>query len=358
MTLKKTPLHEEHIKLAAKMAPFAGYDMPVSYAGIIEEHLNVRNNVGIFDVSHMGEFLVTGAESVNFLNYLTAGNYATLKDGKARYTLMCNKNGGIIDDIIAYRFSETDFLVCVNASNIEKDWCQFSEVSKNFHVNIKNISDETGLIALQGPSAKEVLAEILDAETVDMKPFSVKRTSYKGETVTIASTGYTGEKGFEIFASPEITRVLWQEFLTFSDTYNLQPIGLGARDTLRLEKKYPLYGNDINENTSPIEANLARFVDNSKESYIGKERISSDLCNGVEKLWVFLKVNDKRIPRSGYKVFSKDVEIGHITSGSFSPSLSCPIATAYVKSEFSQPGSKISVDVRGRYVEAEVYVNV
>ncbi len=355
-TLLRTPLYNEHLSLGAKIVPFAGWEMPVSYSGIIDEHITVRNACGLFDVSHMGEFFLTGKDVIPFLNILTVGNFSGLSAGRAKYSIVCHGNGGVVDDIIVYRLSEEDYLLCVNAGNIKKDWEHFNTVARDFDVQLENRSNETALVALQGPRSPELIALLFpqDESLSVMRPFRVRKAVFNDVEVTVASTGYTGEKGYEIFLPEAVAVSFWQEALK-GGRCGVKPIGLGARDTLRLEKKYPLYGNDLDDETSPVEAGLHRFIDDTKPHYSGKERIHRELTEGVKKTWVCLSLEGKRVPRHGYKVFSKaGDEIGVVTSGSFSPSLNRPIVTAYIPPAYASEGTPVGVDLRGRILEASV----
>ncbi len=353
--LQRTPLYNEHLALGAKIVPFAGWEMPVSYSGIIDEHLTVRNACGLFDVSHMGEFFLSGVDTIAYLNFLTVGNFSKLAEGRAKYSLVCHEDGGVVDDIIIYRLSEENYLICVNAGNIQKDWNYFNTIAKTFDVQLVNKSSETALLALQGPRSASLIKYLFPYDTglAEMRPFRVKQANFEGYEVSIASTGYTGEIGYEIFLPAECASSFWETTLK-GGRCGVKPIGLGARDTLRLEKKYPLYGNDLDDTTSPVEAGLTRFIDDSKEAYLGKERIHKELTEGTQKCWVCLSLEGKRVPRHGYPVFSEGKEVGVVTSGSFSPSLEKPIITAYLPPQLAQAGSCVEVDLRGRRLEAKV----
>ena len=326
--------------------------MPVQYKSIISEHNGVRTNAGIFDVSHMGEFLVSGKDALNYLDYLVPNNMKKIKDtGKGLYTQICNKDGGTIDDLIIYRTSEA-FLVVVNASNIEKDWKWFNEQKKGFEVQIENHSDKYSLLAVQGPKSITVVSKVLNINLEILQKqeyFSLK----KFNDILIARTGYTGEDGFEIFiTNPDMTIKLWQNFIK----ENVMPCGLGARDTLRLEATYPLYGHELDEKTSPLEADLGWCVKLNKENdFIGKESLLKQKQEGPKKKLVCLKINDKAIPRQGHKLYSKDQnEIGMVCSGSYGITVGFPIATGYVKPEYSNVGTELVINIRDKYVSSTV----
>jgi aminomethyltransferase len=350
LTLKKTQLFEEHKKAGAKLVDFASFEMPVQYQGIIAEHNAVRAKAGVFDVSHMGEFLVTGKDALNFLNYLVPNDIKKIEQpGKGLYTQICNESGGTIDDLIIYRLDE-DFLVVVNASNIEKDWKWFNKFKSGFNVTLKNISEDTSLIALQGPKSHEILSKVLNINVQDLsshKYFEIKK--YK--SFWVARTGYTGEDGFEIFVDNSSECIsLWQKLIANGTV----PCGLGARDTLRLEVAYPLYGHELDDETSPLEAGLGWSVKLDKDSdFIGKQALIKQKSEGLKKKLVCLKITDKAIARQGHKAFSNDnKEIGIVCSGSQGITVGYPIATAYVPVAFSDIGTKLLINIRNKMIEA------
>jgi len=352
LTLKKTPLHEEHKRSNAKLVDFAGFEMPVQYQGIIAEHNSVRKNAGIFDVSHMGEFIVSGKESIEYLNHMVPNDIKKIEQPwKGLYTQLCNEHGGTIDDLIIYRLEE-DFLVVVNASNIDKDWNWFNNRKSNSNVNLKNISDHTSLLALQGPKSSEILSNVLKVKSEDLelhKYFEIKRYN----SLLIARTGYTGEDGFEIFIQDSSNAVsLWQEFLKLGVT----PCGLGARDTLRLEAAYPLYGHELDDETSPLEAGLGWSIKLDKKSdFIGKQILTNQKQSGLKKKIVCLKINDKVIARQGHKVCLKDgSEIGIVCSGSQGITVGFPIATAYVPPSHSEINNELFINIREKLVPVTV----
>ncbi|MBI3590394.1 MAG: glycine cleavage system aminomethyltransferase GcvT [Candidatus Melainabacteria bacterium] len=352
LTLRKTPLFEEHKKLGAKLVDFAGFEMPVQYQGIISEHSAVRTKAGIFDVSHMGEFVVSGKDALNFLNYLVPNDIKKIEEsGKGLYTQLCNEKGGTVDDLIIYR-TDSDFLVVVNASNIEKDWQWFNKYKNSFNVELKNISDSTSLLALQGPKAFDFLSTVLK-----ISPDSLKLQKYfdikKYQSTWVARTGYTGEDGFEVFIDNSNHAVsIWQELVKLG----VVPCGLGARDTLRLEAAYPLYGHELDDETSPLEAGLGWSIKlDKKEDFIGKASLLKQKQDGLKKKFACLKINDKVIARQGHKVFSKDgSEIGTVCSGSQGITVGYPIATSYIKPSYSEPGKEVFISIREKLISASV----
>lgn len=357
LTLRKTSLFEEHKKAGAKLVDFAGFSMPLQYQGIIFEHNSVRKSAGIFDVSHMGEFLVSGSDALNYLNYLVPNEMKKIeKPGNAIYTQLCSEKGGTIDDLIIYHIDD-GFLVVVNASNIEKDWLWFNKHKSSFNnIKLVTISDSISLIALQGPKSEEIINRTLNINVrayhgtpLPEKYFSIK----KYQDIWISRTGYTGEDGFEIFIDNEINAVkIWGELIKAGAI----PCGLGSRDTLRLEACYPLYGHELDENTSPLEAGLSWSVKlNKKDNFIGKEALLKQKSEGLKKKLVCLKINDKLIARQGHKVYNKNKnEIGIICSGSQGITVGYPIATAYVLPEYSTTGSEAFINIRDRLVSATI----
>lgn len=352
ITLKKTPLIECHKKCGAKLVDFAGFEMPVQYQGIISEHNAVRTNAGLFDVSHMGEFIVSGEEAQKFLNYLVPNDIGRISErGQGLYTQLCYDNGGTVDDLIIYNRG-FDFLVVVNASNIDKDWAWFNKNKSRFNVELRNVSDNFSLLALQGPKAEEILSKVLNVD-LDMlkshKYFEIK----KYNPLWIARTGYTGEDGFEIFIKGDKeAQKLWSDLISSGVT----PCGLGARDTLRLEAAYPLYGHELDDETSPLEAGLGWSVKLDKTSeFLGKSSLIKQKKDGLKKKMVCLKINDKVIARQGYKVFLKEnKEIGIVASGSQGLTVGYPIATAYVTPEESEVGKELFVSIRDKLVSATI----
>ena len=352
--IKKTPLADEHVKLGARMVDFAGWWMPVQYKGLREEHDNVRNNVGLFDVSHMGEVRFKGPKAVETLQWLTTNDVAKLNENEAHYSLLPNAEGGLVDDIIVYCLKkDEDYLVCVNASNADKDFAWM--VQNNKGADITNESAHWGQIAIQGPKALALCDQIFGFAASAMKTFTVKTFRYKGFRCIFATTGYTGERGGEVFIEAAGATELWQDLLEQGSTFGVQAIGLGARDTLRTEYKMSLYGHEIDDTSNPFEAKLGWAVKPAAKDFIGKAAMLKVKDAGLKKQLIGFKMLEKGIPRQGYSLFSFDnKEIGKVTSGTHSPSLDEPIGIGYVASEFAAEGTEFAVDIRGRKVKAKV----
>jgi len=360
--MKDTALTHKHIELGAKMAEFAGYNMPISYQGIIEEHHNIRNNVGVFDVSHMGEFIIRGKDAEKFLQKVTSNDVSKLQIGEIQYSCIPNLNGGIIDDLLVYRLEETfcsegeqAFMLVVNASNIEKDW-NWLTTHNQYDTRLINISDQTGLIAVQGPNAADALQSLTSIPLKDIKYYTFMRGEFAGmSNVIISATGYTGAGGFEIYADKGSIEAIWDAVFEAGKTLGIQPAGLGCRDTLRLEMGFCLYGNDISDETSPMEAGLGWITKLNKGAFHSSEIFAKQKEQGVVKRLVGLIVNERRVPRHGYAILDAEQNtIGEITSGTLSPSLEKPIGMGYVGSAFSKPGTKVFIQVGKKTLEAEV----
>ncbi len=360
--MKNTPLTEKHIALGAKMAEFAGYNMPISYSGIKEEHEAVRTNAGIFDVSHMGEFIVKGKEALKLVQKITSNDASKLAIGEAQYSCMPNNDGGIVDDLLVYRLAEDmcnegeqAFMLVVNASNMEKDWNWISS-HNSFDTRLINISDQTGLIAIQGPKVAEMIQELTSIDLKNIPYYTFKKGSFAGcDNVIISATGYTGAGGFELYASNEDTSKIWDAIMAIGSPKGLLPAGLGARDTLRLEMAFCLYGNDIDDTTSPLEAGLAWITKLDKDDFVGKSWMIDQKKAGLSKKLVGFIMDDRRIPRHGYKVLNDvGVEIGVVTSGTQSPSLNLAIGLAYVPVENAKIGSSLQINMGSRNATAHV----
>lgn len=355
--MKNTPFTQQHIALGAKMAEFAGYNMPISYSGINDEHATVRNNAGVFDVSHMGEFILKGPKALDLIQRVTSNDASKLTAGKAQYSCLPNENGGIVDDLIVYCLEENaSYMLVVNASNTEKDWNWIS--SKNTEgVEMHNISDKTALLAIQGPKAVEYMQELTDVDLVNLKYYTFAKGNFAGvDNVVISATGYTGSGGIEIYFEDKdgAAAKIWDEIFRIGGPKGLKPIGLGARDTLRLEKGFCLYGNDIDDTTSPLEAGLGWITKFTKD-FTAREILEKQKADGVQRKLVGIEMADKGIPRHGYKI--KDAggnEIGYVTSGTQAPSLGKAIAMAYVSKAFSAEGSEVFVEVRDKALKAVV----
>ena len=352
--MKKTPLHQTHLELGAKMVPFAGYEMPVRYSSDKEEHLRVRNGVGIFDVSHMGEFLVEGPEALELIQRVTSNDASKIVDNQAQYSCFPNEQGGIVDDLIVYRFDAEHYLLVVNASNIEKDWNWISARNVN-GATLKNISDEMCLFAVQGPKAAEALQPLTSVNLQEIKFYHFTTGEIGGiKDVIISGTGYTGSGGFELYVKNEDAVDLWNKVMESGKPYDLRPIGLGARDTLRMEMGFCLYGNDIDDETSPIQAGLSWITKFTKE-FTNSENLKAEKEMGPKRRLVGIKMLDKGIPRKDYDILDdQGVKIGHVTSGTLSPSLEVGIGLGYVISGQHQPGTEVFINIRGKSLKAQV----
>jgi aminomethyltransferase len=354
METKQVPLNDLHEKLGAKMVPFAGYNMPVRYSSDIEEHMTVRNGVGVFDVSHMGEFKVEGPHALDLIQRITSNDASKLVDGQAQYTCLPNEQGGIVDDLIVYKIKENDYFIVVNASNIEKDWNWFSKYNTK-GATLKNLSDDLCLFAVQGPKAIGVLQKLTPTDLSVIKYYHFAIGNFAGVAdVIMSNTGYTGAGGFEIYVKKEAAEKVWNAIFETGKDVNIKPIGLGARDTLRLEMGFCLYGNDIDDTTSPLEAGLG-WITKFNKDFTNSANLKKQKEEGVKKKLVGFKMIDKGIPRHDYIL--KDAAgnvIGKVTSGTQSPMLSLGIGLGYVTTEFSAPGSEIYVDVRGKALKAVV----
>ncbi len=356
--LKRTPLYEHHLALKAKLIDFGGWEMPVQYSSLVQEHNAVRERVGLFDVSHMGEFLVSGPGAVEFTNHVVTNDVATLVVGQALYTVMCREDGTIVDDLVIYRTAEQEFLWVVNASNIDKDFTFVRECFDSYPETKPKLSNESQnyfQVALQGPKAVEALSTLTKTDLTGIKTYHCAYGSVAGAHCLIARTGYTGEDGFEIYGSPKDAATVWTALFQAGDPHGILPCGLGARDTLRTEMKYPLYGHEINDSTHPLETGLAWVVKLGKKDFVGKSALVGVKASGIRKTLIGLQGEGRIIARQGYKVLSTDgVEIGSITSGTLSPSLGFPIAVAFVNKEFSEKGKTLLVQVRDQQVPFKI----
>lgn len=355
-TLKETPLVEAHKKAGARMVDFAGWFMPVQYKSIITEHMAVRSKVGLFDVSHMGEFTVSGERAHDFIQYLIANDLNKLvRPNCALYSQIVRPNGGTVDDLIVYR-RENDFLIVVNASNIDKDWNWMqSHLDKFPGTQMKNISEQTGLLALQGPRAVPLMQEITGVEVGQLASFSYSTGVIDGVKVSFGRTGYTGEDGFEIFMDADKAEKVWNALLSKGTSHGIEPCGLGARDTLRLESGLPLYGHELDDETSPLEAGLGWSVKLEKGTdFLGRDAMLAQKENGLPKQLVCLKAEGKALPRQGYDLFVGDTRIGAVTSGSQGIFVGYPIAFAFVPSSHAKVGTELSIQIRDSKVPAAV----
>ena len=354
ITLQNTALSAKHISLGAKMVPFAGYNMPVSYTGLNEEHAIVRTGVGVFDVSHMGEFILKGDRALDLIQYVTSNDAAQLYDGRVQYSCLPNGVGGIVDDLLVYRIDEKTYMLVVNASNIEKDWNWLSK-HNTFGVEMKNISDRTSLLAVQGPKAMEVLQRLTDVKLDTVPYYHFVKGKFAGEeNIIISNTGYTGSGGFEIYFDNEVANKIWDSIFTAGEAFGIKPIGLGARDTLRLEMGFCLYGNDIDDTTSPIEAGLGWVTKFNKE-FIDKKFLQDQKEKGVARKLIAFEMIDRGIPRHDYEITdATGATIGKVTSGTQAPTLQKGIGMGYVKTEIAKLDSEIFIKVRDKLLKAKI----
>ena len=353
--MKKTNLYTVHKENNAKIIPFSGFLMPVQYEGVNAEHLHVRNSVGLFDVSHMGEFFLKGERASELLQLLCSNDISEISDGKAQYSCLINNNGGIIDDLIIYKFNNNEFMLVVNAGNIEKDWNWICLHNEKFGNKLENRSEKMSLLALQGPKSYDLLQRIVDFDVRSLKNYSFLKTDFDiFSGVIISTTGYTGSGGFEIYCENKDAVAIWKTLFKYGEQFDLKPIGLAARDTLRLEMGYCLYGNDINENTNPIEAGL-NWVTKINKDFIGKKNILNAIENGCEKKLVGFKLIERGIPRNDYIIFDgNDIEIGVVTSGTMSPTIKEGIGLGYVNFEYSKLNSIFFIGIRNKKIMAKV----
>ncbi|MBI4238303.1 MAG: glycine cleavage system aminomethyltransferase GcvT [Deltaproteobacteria bacterium] len=349
----KTPLYHHHLQLNGRMVEFAGWEMPVQYSGVVAEHLAVRQRAGLFDVSHMGEFSFAGPQALALLQYLTTNDVARLAPGQAHYSLILNEQGGIVDDIIVYRQGPEQFLMVVNAGNLEKDWHWVLAHNTN-HADVVNRSRETALLALQGPAAAAILQPLTEISLADLRRFHCAEAHIGSVAVTIARTGYTGSPGFELFCRSADAGTLWQTLLEVGGAHGLMPCGLAARDTLRVEMAYPLHGHEITDKTTPFETRLDWVVKMEKGDFFGREALLKQRAAGINRTLVGLQMVDPGIPRDGYTVLVGGKPIGFVTSGTMSPLLKKGIALAMMGIQHSAVGTKVSVDIRGKERQAEI----
>ncbi len=352
---RKTPLHAEHVLLGGRMVPFAGWEMPVQYAGIVKEHEAVRKAAGIFDVSHMGRLELQGEHAAAVVNYLVTNDCGKLEDGRALYTVACNEEGTILDDLIVYRRGGRDFTVVCNASNRDKIVGHFRKACEN-HCEFRDVSDETALVAVQGPKAFEVLAGLGGSELSKLPSFGYGSGQVAGVAVQAARTGYTGEDGVELFCAAGDAATLWRGLLEVGRPLGLQPAGLGARDTLRLEAKLCLYGNDIDETTTPLEAGLGWVVKMAKGDFVGRAALEKQKAAGVPRKLVGFEMRGRGIGRHGYPIVPAGggAAIGVVTSGGPSPTTGKNVGLGYVPAASSEIGTKIGIEIRGSVIEAEI----
>ena len=352
--MKNTALTQIHLDLGAKMVPFAGYNMPIQYKGLKVEHLNVRSGVGVFDVSHMGEFFVEGTHAMNLIQKVTSNDVSVLVDGQVQYSCMPNLNGGIVDDLLVYRIHSEKYLLVVNASNIEKDWNWINQFNYK-GVSLTNKSDDYSLLAVQGPKAIEALQPLTDIDLSEMKYYTFISGQFCGiEDVIISATGYTGAGGFEIYFLNEHADKIWNSIFESGKELNIMPIGLAARDTLRLEMGFCLYGNDIDDTTSPLEADLG-WITKFTNDFNNSSSLLKQKEDGLSRRRVGFLMQERGIPRKDYLIVDTEGNaIGEVSSGTMSPSLDKAIGMGYVKKEFSKVGTEIFIQIRNKQLKAEV----
>ncbi|MEM3824060.1 MAG: glycine cleavage system aminomethyltransferase GcvT, partial [Candidatus Bathyarchaeia archaeon] len=357
---RRTQLYEVHQK-TAKLTVFAGFEMPMWYKGVIQEHLAVRNSVGIFDISHMGRIMIMGADAERFLNYVITNDVSKLMPNSAQYSVMCNEEGGIIDDFVYYRLEKDKFMFVANAVNREKDYNWLTKNAKGFNVHIEEVSDNVAMLAVQGPNAEKTLQKISPDDLSRIERFKCAPSHLADVDVLLSRTGYTGEDGFEVFiwntplSSPNNAIKVWNAILDAGKPFGVEPCGLGARDTLRLEAGMCLYGNDIDEKTTPLEATLGFVVKLQKDNFIGKNALLKQKTEGIRRKRVGIRMVGQGIPRPGFEIYSSNNEkIGYVTSGTFSPLLKCGIAMAYVQTSQAQEGNIVNVKVRDKLAKAEI----
>ena len=352
--MNNTALTEKHISLGAKMVPFAGYNMPVQYEGINAEHSTVRNGVGVFDVSHMGEFILKGEKALDLIQQVSSNDASKLYDGKIQYAYLPNEDGGIVDDLLVYRIDEKSYMLVVNASNIEKDWNWIQKFNTE-GVEMHNISDKTSLLAVQGPKAAEALQSLTDIDLASMEYYNFKKGTFAGvENVLVSATGYTGAGGFEIYFENEHANTIWDAIFEAGAPFNIKPIGLGARDTLRLEMGFCLYGNDIDDTTSPLEAGLG-WVTKFTKNFTNAEALKAQKEAGVSKKLMGIEMIERGIPRHDYQIVDADGNvIGKVTSGTQSPSLQKAIGMGYVDKALAKEGAEVYILIRDKKVKAKL----
>ena len=354
-TARQTPLYEVHLKYGGKIVEFGGWLLPVQYSGIIEEHHAVRSKAGLFDVSHMGEVSVKGVDACAFLQKLVTNDVTKMVRNQVQYSPMCYSDGGTVDDLLIYKYDEQDYLLVINAANIDKDWAWIQENSAGFDVSLANASDSTAQLALQGPLAQEILAKLTDAP---IKPLAyywfIPQATVAGKKAIISRTGYTGEDGYEIYCAPQDAAFLWEAIIEAGKPYGLLPAGLGCRDTLRFEACMPLYGHELSADISPLEAGLSRFVKLDKGEFNGSAVLAEQKATGVTRKVAGFVVIGRGIARAGYPVTAGEKTVGQVTTGSFAPTLGKNLGLALIETAFSKPGQIVDIEIRGKKVPAEI----
>jgi len=350
--MKKTALNSIHKELGAKMVEFAGWEMPVQYGGVRQEHLAVRKSAGLFDVSHMGEIEVRGKDAIKFCQWITTNDVKKVAVFQAQYTLLCNNEAGVVDDVIIYKFSDEHFLFCVNASNSDKDYAWIKKEENKFEVEVLDKSPEYSQIAIQGPDSKSILSVAIGKGLDNIKKFRFKIINWNGYDMIVARTGYTGEEGFEIFLPWEGAPSLWMKLMESGKEYGIKPCGLAARDTLRIEMGYSLYGHEIDEDINPLEAGLERYIKLDGDDFIGKVELKKSLDNGLSNRLVGFELLERGIPRQGYKIFKNGASLGNVTSGTLSPSLEKSIGLGYLSSK--ENDDRIQIQIRDTFRDAKI----
>lgn len=353
--MKKTPLHEVHKSLGGRMIDFGGWSLPVQYTGIVEEHLNVREKAGLFDVSHMGELIVEGPGAQEYIQKMITNDISGLKQGQIAYSPMCYENGGVVDDLLVYKTGDANFLIIVNASNTDKDY-KWMQENLSGNVNLQNLSDKYAQLALQGPLSEVILQRLTDCPLSEIKFYNFKdKVNISGIEAIVSRTGYTGEDGFEVYIDPSHAEKMWYLVMQAGEDKGLVPAGLGARDTLRFEAALPLYGHEISADITPFEAGLNKFVKLDKPmEFIGKNALKEQKEKGVERKLIGFQMVDRGLPRGGYEAFANSQKIGFVTTGGFSPSLKTNIGLALVSSDYLKTGTEIEINIRGKAVKAEI----
>jgi aminomethyltransferase len=355
--LKKTPLNRVHRELGGRMVDFGGWDMPVQYSGVIAEHLRTREHSGLFDVSHMGEFWVEGEDAIEFVNRLTTNDVAKLVDGQAQYSALTRENGTVVDDLLVYRFDQGKLLLVVNASTTEKDWDWITSHLKDENITLTNVSADYCQIAVQGKDALEIVRKLTETNLDEIKYYHFTVGKVDGVDAIISRTGYTGEDGFEVYANKDYAEQLWNKFLEvgkFGDENGILPCGLAARNTLRLESAMSLYGHEISDEITPLEANLGWICKLNKGEFSGREALQKQKESGLKRKLVGFEMKDRGIARDDFDVYINDKKVGFVTSGSPAPFLKKNIGLAFVPNEFANIGQEIKIDVRGKHLAAEI----
>ncbi|HZH92469.1 MAG TPA: glycine cleavage system aminomethyltransferase GcvT [Tissierellaceae bacterium] len=356
MEAKKTPLYDEHVKLGGNVVDYAGWYLPVQYEGLVPEHEAVRNAVGLFDVSHMGEITIKGKDALAFVNYLMTNDISTIVDNQVIYTFMCHPTGGVVDDLLVYRYDGEFFYLVVNAANVDKDHKWILDNKGDFQVEIENISDSVGEVAIQGPMAEKVLQKLTDYDLSQVKFFHLKRDiEVAGVNCMVSRTGYTGEDGFEVYCDKDGIVTVWNAILEAGQDEGIKPTGLGCRDTLRFEASLPLYGHEMDDEITPLEAGFKYFVKLDKEAdFIGKDALNKMWSEGLERKLAGIELLDRGIAREGYEVYKDGEKIGHITTGYKSPTLGKVIGNALIKTEFTKLGTEVDIKIRNKFAKAKV----